>query len=287
MTASLLHGYRRVSFSSEGIQRVDEKIDDSLHTATTMTLSPDGKWMWDGSNWIPAPPQEAIKEFSESPVVEAQPESMAVLPAGMPPTTVSTNPLAMDDNTTIVGASLRRPTLSEFIQLTGLVLVILPILFFIFSTIFWGYGDTEKMPLFFVGVIVLAIGWFVGWRGLRLIRAAEIEFASGNIEKAMKYYKIVGDIEKLRECSELLEQQQPHQITSSQKSEIYSQQEVISMSDSVVSGDVHYHLNQPQAAGAVHSDEPQVSTLMKIGRGFAFFITLLAAVLKIGDEIMN
>jgi hypothetical protein len=254
-----------------------------------MTLSPDGKWMWNGSNWIPAPPQEGIKEFSENPVAEAQPESTAVLPAGMPPTTVSTNPLAMDDNTTIVGASLRRPTLNEFIQLIGLLLVILPILYFIYSRIFWGYGDTDGIPLFFVGIIVLAIGWFVGWRGdsLRLIRAAEIEFASGNIEKAMKYYKIVGDIEKLRECTELLEQQQPHQITSSQQSEIYSQQEVISMSDSVVSGDVHYHLNQPQAAGAVHFDEPQVSPLMKIGRGFAFFITLLAAVLKIGDEIMN
>jgi hypothetical protein len=251
-----------------------------------MTLSPDGKWMWDGSNWIPAPPQEAIKEFSENPVVEAQPEPTAVLPAGMPP------PLAFHGRpypTTIVGASLRRPTLSVFIQLAGLILVVLPILYFIYSSIFWGYGDEDGTPLFFVGVIVLAIGWFVGWRGdsLRLIRAAEIEFASGNIEKAMKYYKKAGNLEKLRECAELLEQQQSHQITSSQQPEIYSQHEAISMSDSVVSGDVHYHLNPPQAAGAVHSDEPQVSPLMKIGRIIAIFITITAAVLKIGVEIMT
>lgn len=103
----------------------------------------------------------------------------------------------------------------------------------------------------------------------------------------MGLYKKIGDVEKIQECAELLEQQQPHQITSSQQSEIHSQHEVISMSDSVVSGDVHYHLNQPQAAGAVHSDEPQVSPLMKIGRGIAIFITITAAVLKIGVEIMT
>lgn len=88
--------YRRVSFPSEGIQRVDGKIEDSLHTGITMTLSPDGKWMWDGSNWIPAPPQEAPEELIEQPVVETQPEPTAVLPtgfppAGLPPTTVSAN----------------------------------------------------------------------------------------------------------------------------------------------------------------------------------------------------
>jgi len=85
-----------VSFSSEGIQRVDGKIEDSLHAGIIMTLSPDGKWMWDGSNWIPAPPQEAPEELIEQPVVETQPEPTAVLPtgfppAGLPPTTVSAN----------------------------------------------------------------------------------------------------------------------------------------------------------------------------------------------------
>ena len=46
------NGYRRVSLSSEGIQRVEEKIDDSLHTATTMTLSPDGKWSKDTTKTV-------------------------------------------------------------------------------------------------------------------------------------------------------------------------------------------------------------------------------------------
>ncbi len=31
-----------------------------------MTLSPDGKWLWDGTNWIPAPP-------TEDPVLTTQP----------------------------------------------------------------------------------------------------------------------------------------------------------------------------------------------------------------------
>jgi hypothetical protein len=90
-----------VSFPSEGIQRVDGKIEDSLHTAITMTLSPDGKWMWDGSNWIPAPPQEAPEELIEQPVVETQPEPTAVLPtgfppAGLPPTSISTPSIIKD-----------------------------------------------------------------------------------------------------------------------------------------------------------------------------------------------
>ena len=304
-----------MSFSSEGIQRVDEKIEDSFHTATTMTLSPDGKWMWDGSNWIPAPPQEAPEELIEQPVVDTQPEPKAVLPtgfppAGRPPTTASANPPAINvtkdmknsvNGTMIDTKSISNPLNKKMTYSLAIVLAITVI------TLFAQHdeGDTweiEAVSLYILYILtitsicvfpcVFAHHFIMNFLRKRndlgtIQTKAEIEFASGNIEKAMKYYKMAGDLEKLRECAELLGQQQPHQITSSQQSEISSQHEAISMSDSVVSGDVHYHLNQPQAADAVHSDEPQVSPLMKIGRGIAIFITLTAAVLKIGVEIMT
>ena len=306
-----------MSFSSEGIQRVDGKIEDSLHTATTMTLSPDGKWMWDGSNWIPAPPQEAPEELIEQPVVDTQPEPKAVLPtgfppAGRPPTTASANPPAInvtkDMKNLVNGTILERWTstpLNKKMVYSLAIALVIAVIFHLSQMLYkedFERATIEQHLVFFVFILtvtsicvfpcVFAHHFIMNFLRKRndlgtIQTKAEIEFASGNIEKAMKYYKMAGDLEKLRECAELLERQQPHQITSSQQSEIYSQHEAISMSDSVVSGDVHYHLNQPQAADAVHSDEPQVSPLMKIGRGIAIFITLTAAVLKIGVEIMT
>jgi len=299
-----------VSFSSEGIQRVDEKIEDSFHTATTMTLSPDGKWMWDGSNWIPAPPQEAPEELIEQPVVDTQPEPKAVLPtgfppAGRPPTTASANPPAINvtkdsvNGTMIDKENIPTPLNKKMTYSLAIVLAITVITLFVEHDEKATMEDIAAYCFYiftitsiFVFPCVFAHHFIMDFLRKRndlgtIQTKAEIEFASGNIEKAMKYYKMAGDLEKLRECAELLERQQPHQITSSQQSEIYSQHEAISMSDSVVSGDVHYHLNQPQAEDAVHSDEPQVSPFMKIGRIIAIVITITAAVLKIGVEIMT
>ena len=271
-----------------------------------MTLSADGKWMWDGSNWIPAPPQEAPEELIEQPVVETQPEPKAVLPTGFPPagrpptTSAANSPVTNATKDSVNRTMIDKENISTSLnKKMGYSLGLVFFLTIISQFAADGYIGVDGFFFFifiiYVGVIFpCVIGHhfimdFLRKRNdLGIIQTkAEIEFASGNIKKAMKYYNKVGDIEKLSECTQLLEQQQPHQITSSQKSEIYSQQEVISMSDSVVSGDVHYHLNQPQAADAVHSDEPQVSPLMKIGRIIAIFITITAAVLKIGVEIMT
>ena len=65
-----------------------------------MTLSPDGKWMWDGSNWIPAPPQEAPEEMIEQPVVVAQSEPTTAPPSGQPSSSISANPMPMENETT-------------------------------------------------------------------------------------------------------------------------------------------------------------------------------------------
>jgi hypothetical protein len=77
-------------------------------SASSVTLSPDGKWMWDGSNWIPAPPPQDPEEliFHNAVPLTYPPKPTSALPAPQPPTSITKNPLAMNDNTTIVGKNI-------------------------------------------------------------------------------------------------------------------------------------------------------------------------------------
>ena len=143
-----------------------------------------------------------------------------------------------------------------------------------------------------VGLILISIGLILGWLSdpNRLIRSAEIEFASGNIATAMEYYKKAGDLEKIQECAALLNQQQSAQLQQpmmAQQSGVISPEPVMSVSDSVVSGDVHYHINLPAAGVPVSSSEPEDSVFVKVFRVIFIIIVVLFAIVKISVEIMT
>ena len=50
----------------------------------TGTLSPDGKWMWNGAEWIPAPPNQEIDGISSSQTVEEPIPELSYTPTAPP-----------------------------------------------------------------------------------------------------------------------------------------------------------------------------------------------------------
>jgi len=50
----------------------------------TGTLSPDGKWMWNGTEWIPAPPNQEIDEISSTQTAEEPIPELSYTPTAPP-----------------------------------------------------------------------------------------------------------------------------------------------------------------------------------------------------------
>ena len=80
----LFSAYPLKRWCSEGLPLKIEDVNSNYPLVDSMsgepTLSPDGKWMWNGSEWIPAPP-------THEPPVAASPSTPmpAPMPAPMPP----------------------------------------------------------------------------------------------------------------------------------------------------------------------------------------------------------
>ena len=83
-----------------------------------MTLSPDGKWFWNGNEWIPAPPSNPAPTYTppwppSTPPAGIKPQKVVRLPPGLPPNASEQNPPTKDDDI----------PLSDLIQLISLGLL--------------------------------------------------------------------------------------------------------------------------------------------------------------------
>ena len=204
------------------------------------TISPDGKWMWNGTEWMPM-----IVRTDTAPI-----------PDGKPPTIPNTK--TSQPKMESVGYSSAKGD-----QKVGKIVMFISI-FMIFSSILWiiyavsatasceadresyvnqQYQDTNNSyygelvdsedcwvddesayyPLV-IGVLFFIPGYYLnGVNNPTYLKGkADTEFASGNIVKAKKFYKKLGDLAKLEECSAILNENThiTNQISSKNHSSI-------------------------------------------------------------------
>ena len=116
------------------------------------------------------------------------------------------------------------------------------------------------------GYIFLGIGWIIrsAWK------TAYLEFISGNYTKAMKYYKHLGDTERLKKCAEMINLQKSNNVQDSAN---------VSVNDSVVMGNVNYNLNELQLENNNLNNNklPSLLTIISI------IVTLFSIFLKINE----
>ena len=195
-------------------------------------LSEDGKWIWDGSDWKPVQAEESSKPLSAPSTNKKKTRPITII------VRIFTVLLVLAVSTVIVTNELHGVSVNAIAYQIN-------------------EADFEWVELFPLPLLVFTlVSYTIKWKtdpirisdkADRIAHKADIEFASGNITDALNLYKKIGDLEKVKECSELLASQQPIvQDTTPQIQDthpISSNLVLPSVQDSVVSGDIHYHIN--------------------------------------------
>ena len=272
-------------------------------------FSPDGKWLWDGSTWAPVPDETPSVVIPEGmpPTSNPTPSSEAVLTAKSKTeqsTSVSGSKPPWEDDT------------MDFKQLVGIIGSISLLIGAVFiighpieSTVmdvdddryyegFFVYciepGDSgceDRMeyspPFFLLGIILLLYsnsGKIKQYFHDRARSRAELELVSGNTSQAMKYFRKIGDLEKVAECAELMQQNHTSEMT-----EVPVQQHVTSsiqpslpsIQDSVVSGNIQYNINQSSAIQTGNDNASAGERAQRILTIISIVVTFLGIIAKI------
>jgi len=275
-------------------------------------ISPDGKWLWDGSTWVPVP--------DEKPSV--------VIPEGMPPTstpTPSSEAVLAAKSKTEQRASVSgskppwEDDTMDFKQLAGIIGSISLLIGAVFilghpieSTVmdvgdnnpryyegFFVYcideyedsGCEDRMeyspPFFLLGIILLLYsnsGKIKQYFHDRTRSRAELELASGNTSQAMKYFRKIGDLEKVAECAELMQQNHTSEMTTvpvQQHVTSSIQPSLPSIQDSVVSGNIQYNINQSSAIQTGNDNASAGERAQRILTIISIVVTFLGIIAKI------
>ena len=273
-------------------------------------FSPDGKWLWDGSTWVPVP--------DETPSV--------VIPEGMPPTstpTPSSEALLAAKSKTEQRASVSgskppwEDDTMDFKQLAGIIgsisLLIGAVFIFgvqveyavmdpvdngfydgIFMTCYDDEDDnycsdkTEfSVPFILLGLTLLFYsnsGKIKQYFHDRTRSRAELELASGNTSQAMKYFRKIGDLEKVAECAELMQQNHTSEMTTvpvQQHVTSSIQPSLPSIQDSVVSGNIQYNINQSSAIQTGNDNASAGERAQRILTIISIVVTFLGIIAKI------
>lgn len=275
-------------------------------------FSPDGKWLWDGSTWVPVP--------DETPSV--------VIPEGMPPTSTPTPSseavLAAKSKTEQrAPVSGSKPPWEDdtmdFKQLAGIIgsISLLIGAVFIFGVqVEYAVNEDAKTSDYYDGTFIFCwdeegdgtdcsddtvISFPFILLGLILLlysnskkikqyfhdrtrSRAELELASGNTSQAMKYFRKIGDLEKVAECAELMQQNHTSEMT-----EVPVQQHVTSsiqpslpsIQDSVVSGNIQYNINQSSAIQTGNDNASAGERVQRILTIISIVVTSLGIIAKI------
>lgn len=275
-------------------------------------FSPDGKWIWDGSTWVPVP--------------EAPPS--VVIPEGMPPTSTpmpSSEVVLAAKSKTEQSASVSgskppwEDDTMDFKQLAGIIGSIFLLIgaVFIFGVqVEYAVNEDAKTSDYYDGTFIFCwdeegegtdcsdytvVSFPFILLGLVLLlysnskkikqyfndrtrSRAELELASGNISQAMKYFRKISDLEKVAKCAELMQQNQTSEMTTvpvQQHVTSSIQPSLPSIQDSVVSGNIQYNINQSSAIQTGNDNASAGERAQRILTIISIVVTFLGIIARI------
>ena len=209
-------------------------------------LSKDGKWIWDGSDWKPVQAEGDTKPLSAPST-----NNKKIRPITIIAYSFSSLMLVLFITSgfvdgwdgcygTVDAAAIESgeldfdgPPCSD-------------------TSLLYDLSSSLTIPLFILTLICLTIKWKSDPVRIEksksiIANKADIEFASGNIAGALKLYKKIGVLEKVKTCAEMLES---HNSSAQETTPLAQNTQSLgsnlvlpSVQDSVVTGDIHYHIN--------------------------------------------
>jgi len=197
-------------------------------------LSEDGKWAWDGNDWVPS---EGFEQETTS------------------------KPLTLTEEQEVLGTQNSVNVVRIVLVLFLKVLIFTPTSYVILLVFDMAIGPIDFLLvytyIFVIGLLAIIIQSVYhplkDLRKISLIKSGDVEFASKNYKAALDFYKKGQDLEKISLCVERIEKTKVTVKRVEINENDSSQPANLQVQDSVVTGEINYIVNEPSDEVALQS----------------------------------